>query len=273
MRFLSVAVVLLVGCSADAEPTIYGTAGTDSGVDATADAGQEAGEDTATDTGAGGDVAQEVGSDAHQDVAADEGADVHDAAEDVTTDAPVDAVVDSFVDSGPDPCEPPSPVGATSGGRYCTDECGFGPYGTAVSECAPYVECSSDYAESMAGRTDFSVLLPAEHQVHDGLDGNGVACELECGRVVSYAVPIPAGWCARFTSSGTRSFAVEPPTTAVQCADVADCLIVPSTPGNPPAIPSGAVVLALGAVDAPLAWVRAELDEDWSGHPCSLACP
>lgn len=285
----------LVGCSADDEnPGQFGgTGGTggaatggSSGVDAsagasgsggTAGSGGTSGSSGAAGSGgaggtggttdAGPDVDSSVGGAAGTGATGGTGGqDAGDAAPDVEDAAP------DVVDAGPDPCDPPSPAGPSSGGWYCTDACGFGPYGSEVSSCEPFLACNADVAVAKFDilADDFSVLLPAESDyggVHPGLDGNGVHCDETCNRITTYAFNVPPGRCARFTSSGERQFVVDPVTTGVDCQGLADCLITPSTH------PDGATVLVLAISDAPVGWARVEMDDDWSGHPCTLTCP
>jgi len=236
--------------------------------DATAEAdGDAAAEDAAADEDVQADVSIESANydvnpdgyvqDSHEDVP-----------QDVQTDVPMDAKLDTQPDVDPtiDPCDPPSQEV-----RRCTDACGDAGTGTSTSTCASYLTCSSDEPKE-AEQADWSVILPPESLVHPGLDGNGVACDRICDGFISYAFHVPFGKCARLTSSGERSFVIEPQTSVVDCSQAAECLIVRSNPGNPPSIPSGDVVLVIGAGDSP-SWVRVETEDDWSQDPCALTCP
>lgn len=253
--------LVMVGCSSSDEPS-----------SGQPQPGAEAGVDAHTDGGLEAETGHEAGRDAAPDAVADSSesdspTDTPDSPQDAPTDTdaqtPVDAPAEAAV---PGACSPPGPSGNVADcsslcSSYCEPACPGGGLPGGGGSCNPYLTCDASDPIWLTSPVERAFVLPAETGVHQGLDGNGVTCKTTCGTVTSFAFHVVLGHCAKFTNSGGRTFLDD----KAECSKASECLVVQGSQ-------AGAVVRVLGTGNGP-AWVYAQVDESWSGHPCPYSCP
>lgn len=264
---LVMGVAMVMGCSSSPESSgpEQDQPVADAGVEGSSEAGTEAGKD------AGKDAAPETSEDAAAEASDDAPADSPTEAPDSPVDAPTEADVQAPIDApaeaaAPGPCQPPGPVGNVADcsslcSTYCTPACAGSGLPGGTGTCDPYLTCSEANPISLSAPVERAFVLPAESSQHQGLDGTGVTCAKVCSRVTSFAFSVGLGHCAKLTSSGGRTFL-----EGADCSKSSECLVVQGSQ-------AGTVVRVLALDDAPAAWVSAQIDESWSGHPCPYSCP
>lgn len=265
MTCFAVVLVVVAGCSS----TDPGTAspGVDAGVDALAslDGGLEA--ETGQDAG------HETGKDAAVDTVADSPqADALTEAPDSPLDAPGEADAPSQADgpeeaAAPSVCAPPGPAGNVADcsslcTSYCEPACSGAGLPGGVGTCDPYLTCDAANPISLSAPIERAFVLPAETGVHQGTNGTNILCAATCGQNTSFAFRLALGHCVKLTSSGGRAFIED----KADCSKASECAIVQGSQ-------YGTVVRVLAPSSAPAAWVFAQVDESWSGHPCPYSCP
>lgn len=234
--------------------------------------GAEAGVDAQTDGGLDAEAGHEAGKDAVSEEEPDSSevdspTEAPDSPEDASTDGDAQTPVDAPEEAAaPGPCQPPGPVGNVADcsslcTTYCEPACPGGGLPGGTGTCNPYLTCDASDPISLSAPVDRAFVLPAETGVHQGLDDTGVTCKPTCGSATSFAFSVGLGHCAKLTSSGGRTFLED----KADCSTASECLVVQGSQ-------SGTLVRVLGSGNGP-AWVYAQVDESWSGHPCPYSCP
>lgn len=256
--------LVMVGCSSSDPATVSQTV--DGGIDAEAgqetEAGHEAWKDAGLDSGL--DVAPDHSPEAQADSPTDAPDSPQDAATEADAQTPVDAPEEA---AAPGACSPPGPPGNVADcsslcTTYCEPACPGGGLPGGAGTCNPYLTCDASDPIWLTSPAERAFVLPVETGVHQGMDGTGVTCGKTCSRVTSFAFHVALGHCAKLTNSGGRAFLED----KADCLTASECMVVQGSQ-------AGTVVRVLSIDDAPAAWVSAQVDESWTGHPCPYSCP
>ncbi len=272
-------VALAVGCSSDGDDWpggAAGSAGADAGADAAdvdaaggsagAELGGQAGESGSAGTGGTGGLAGTTGQDAAAGASGSSGGASGDAGTSGTggLDGGAGASGSSGSSGASNACAPLTPCGSNTGGIDCASGCTGLPncYSTLPADHPTWCACGASI--ELAGRPDWTMLL--------GLKDCSSATQPMCGSGIALKFSVPAGHCARFTTSATSPADRFVSTSPTPCGNDACATCIPQQ--KTCLIAKGATtVYAWANKLAPPGWVRAETAEDWAGSPCPFSCP